>query len=75
MFYNCTGLTALPPSLPASTLTNYCYDGMFKGCTSISTIPSNYLSASVLTGACYRNMFAGCTSLTNAPILSATLSW
>ena len=34
MFFGCTSLTA-PPELPATTLTNYCYDSMFFGCTSL----------------------------------------
>ena len=34
MFYGCTSLTAAP-ALPATTLKNYCYQGMFRDCTKI----------------------------------------
>ena len=35
MFQNCTSLTSAP-ALPATTLANYCYASMFKGCTQFS---------------------------------------
>ena len=57
-------------SLPATTLTDYCYDSMFMGCTSLTTAPE--LPATTLTGGCYQQMFLGCTSLTTAPELPAT---
>ena len=47
-----------------------CYQGMFKGCTSLSTAPE--LPATILANFCYNNMFQGCTSLTTAPVLPAT---
>jgi len=56
--------------LPATTLTEYCYQGMFYGCTSLTTAPE--LSATTLTNYCYTGMFAICTSLTTAPELPAT---
>jgi len=37
MFYNCSSLT-VAPCLPATTLTNQCYQGMFRNCTSLSSI-------------------------------------
>lgn len=37
MFYGCTSLTTAP-ALPATTLANHCYDYMFVGCTSLSSI-------------------------------------
>ena len=40
---------------------------MFKGCTSLTTIPNNLLPATTLTFMCYSNMFKGCTSLTIIP--------
>ena len=37
MFSGCTSLTQAP-ELPATTLANYCYKGMFSGCTRLSQI-------------------------------------
>ena len=56
--------------LPATTLTNYCYDNMFRGCTSLVTAPE--LPATTLANYCYDSMFYKCTSLTTAPELPAT---
>ena len=56
--------------LPATTLANYCYQHMFRGCTGLTTAP--ILPATTLASGCYRNMFRGCTGLTTAPILPAT---
>ena len=57
-------------SLPATTLANLCYYGMFSGCTSLTTAPQ--LSATTLASYCYGSMFQGCSSLTTAPELPAT---
>ena len=56
--------------LPATTLADGCYMGMFFGCTSLTTTPE--LPATILSKECYNTMFCNCTSLTTAPILSAT---
>ena len=56
--------------LPATTLTQYCYRGMFRGCTGLTTAPA--LPATTLNDYCYYYMFNGCTSLTTAPELPAT---
>ena len=56
--------------LPATTLTQYCYDGMFSGCSNMTTAPT--LPATILANYCYNSMFNGCTSLTSAPTLPAT---
>ena len=37
MFSGCTSLT-VAPELPATTLADYCYNGMFSGCTSLKSI-------------------------------------
>ncbi len=55
--------------LPATTLADYCYYGMFYGCTSLTGAPE--LPATTLADYCYYGMFAGCTSLTIAPELPA----
>ena len=71
LFSNCTGLTdASELLLPATTLTNYCYLNMFRGCTSLTQAPE--LPATTLTQNCYASMFTGCNSLTTAPELPAT---
>jgi hypothetical protein len=54
--------------LPATTLSNDCYEGMFSGCTSLTTAPSE-LPATTLYSGCYEDMFRGCTNLTTAPVL------
>ena len=56
--------------LPATTLMNYCYYGMFNNCTSLTSVPE--LPATTLTNGCYRLMFNNCKSLTTAPELPAT---
>jgi hypothetical protein len=58
--------------LPTLDLTEYCYQQMFNGCTSLTTAPE--LPATTLIEGCYQQMFNGCTSLTTAPeLLSLTL--
>ena len=54
-----------PPSLPATTLTESCYEEMFKGCTALTKAPE--LPATTLADWCYQYMFLGCTALTKAP--------
>lgn len=56
--------------LPATTLTDHCYDSMFADRTSLTTAPE--LPATTLADGCYDGMFVNCTSLTTAPELPAT---
>ena len=56
--------------LPATTLTDACYSGIFSDCTSLTTAPE--LPAIILSIECYSFMFDGCTALTTAPELPAT---
>ena len=56
--------------LPATTLTGYCYSGMFQDCSSLIFTPE--LPATALAVYCYNGMFQGCSSLTTAPKLPAT---
>ena len=56
--------------LPATTLSNYCYERMFRGCTGLTTAP--VLPATTLANSCYAGMFDGCTGLTEAPALPST---
>ena len=56
--------------LPATTLAQYCYQYMFRDCTSLTTVPQ--LPATTLVDNCYISMFNGCASLIAAPKLPAT---
>ena len=55
--------------LPATTLTEDCYDSMFEGCKSLTTAPE--LPATEMKKECYHGMFYNCKSLTTAPKLPA----
>ena len=50
------------------TMADYCYWGMFQGCTSLTQAPD--LPATTLATNCYDNMFSG-TAITQAPVLPA----
>ena len=56
--------------LPATTLTDYCYNYLFGGCSALTKAPA--LPATVLKLRCYEQMFWECTSLTEASVMSAT---
>jgi len=70
LFKNARQLVSAP-KLPAKKLANLCYNSMFSGCTSLTTVPDT-LPATTLALACYASMFTNCTSLTQAPSLPAT---
>ncbi len=71
LFNNCAKLiNAQNLSMPAMTLTNYCYQAMFLSCTGLVTAPE--LPATTLATACYMGMFNGCSSLIEQPELPAT---
>ena len=55
--------------LVAMELMQRCYEGMFRGCTSLVDAPE--LPATTLSYNCYQNLFFGCTSLVDAPELPA----
>ena len=61
MFCECTNLTTPPPELPANSLADGCYTGMFYGCTSLKTVPT--ISAASLAPNCFNYMFDGCSNL------------
>ena len=72
LFMSCTGLTdARNLVLPATALTDNCYDGMFDLCRGLVYSPK--LPATTLAPYCYHDMFNGCYSLTTAPELPATV--
>ena len=56
--------------LPATTLTNNCYAGLFAGCSGITRAPE--LPATTMTVGCYQEMFRG-TGLTAVPALPTTV--
>ena len=71
LFYNCSTIVNLSENfLPATTLANQCYGGIFVGCTSLTVAPE--LPATELASKCYNGMFQGCTSLVTVPELPAT---
>ena len=56
--------------LPATILSDYCYESMFDGCNSLTTTPK--LPATTLADGCYSSMFSDCSTLTTTPELPAT---
>lgn len=56
--------------LPATTLSDECYQNMFQGCRYLVNAPA--LPATTVKSKSYYYMFQGCTSLVNAPALPAT---
>lgn len=74
MFGGCTSLVNVQAQLSAqllgTSMEEFCYQGMFSECTSLTTAPS--LPSTKLSAGCYQYMFNGCTSLTTAPALPAT---
>ena len=56
--------------LPATTLGDYCYAHMFRGCSGLTSAPA--LPAMTMAIDCYSDMFNGCAGLTTAPTLPAT---
>lgn len=67
LFYNCNALTS-SPELPATTLADECYYGMFADCTSLTATPE--LPATKLADYCYTSMFANCTKLSTVTMLA-----
>ena len=57
--------------LPATGLTNSCYENLFMGNTFLVKAPK-VLPAETMKKNCYQNMFGECSSLTGSPILHAT---
>ena len=69
LFNGCSSLLCSTPDLPATTLANNCYEGMFQSCQNILSAPD--LPATTLCANCYDSMFGSCISLKNAPKLPA----
>lgn len=68
LFMGCRAM-ATAPNLPAETLADECYRGMFANCTNLVKAPE--LPAKILADDCYNSMFDGCTKLETAPNLQA----
>lgn len=68
LFRDCSALTTCP-KLPATTLTDLCYNNMFRGCTNLDTLPE--LPALILKTYCYGGMFYWCTKIK----ISSTQTW
>lgn len=58
-----------PPRLPATTLGDFCYLGMFMDCRELEALPE--LPATTLSSMCYRYMFRACPKIK----LSTTQTW
>lgn len=73
MFIHCYGLRNIDKlCLPARTLTNQCYRGMFYDCSGLTSANMVIPADTMGTGSC-RAMFYQCTSLTTIPkIVGAT---
>lgn len=71
-FENCYGIVHADELLmPATTLTNKCYQNMFKGCKNMISVPEE-LAAEELPACAYYAMFYGCSSLLKGPEIRAT---
>ena len=68
LFMNNSNIKNMNLLLPATTLTDFCYSGMFCGCTKLTSAPE--LPATSLTKYCYYMMFQSC-KFTKAPELPA----
>lgn len=81
MFDGCSSLI-YPPTLKAEKIGTFCYQGMFRGCTSLVTIdeislgdiPEGALGKGKVSNAngCCASMFQGCTGLTDTPVITYT---
>lgn len=79
MFEKCSKLAKVP-ELPATELTELCYEGMFFDCSTITKAPR--LPATTLPAGCYNYMFSNCSNLnyievafTQWPDEDTTLEW
>ena len=70
LFFNSNVKTVSKDFLPAITLTNNCYEKMFRECQNLTNAPE--LPSTTLSSGCYDEMFIGCPNLKQAPELPAT---
>ena len=57
-------------TLPATTLTDYCYSELFSGCTGLTMM--SFSSAQEMEIGCYQEMFNGCSNLETTIMYPAT---
>ena len=67
LFNGCSNLTSAP-ELPATTLADYCYYGMFLSCAKLESAPE--LPATTLANKCYEGMFYDCRKLSTVTMLA-----
>jgi len=75
LFQGATALDMHPTKalvLPATTLSDLCYQSMFNGCTGLTDLSSMQLPALTVDTNAYRSMFYNCSHLTHAPQILAT---
>ena len=73
LFQDCTTITeAESDLLTATTLDDFCYAYMFRGCTGLIKAPE--LPATTLDDYCYAYMFNGCTNLNYIKMLATDIS-
>ena len=69
-----SGNTALTDAsdllMPATTLTEACYQAMFRNCSNLTAAPE--LPATTLVQYCYKSMFENCASLTSVKCLATS---
>ena len=72
LFKGCNTIVSVDKNfLPATTLSEGCYCGMFYGCTSLVEAP--ILPATILTYRCYEQMFYGCNNLNYIKMLATDI--
>lgn len=72
LFSGCTAISKVSEDfLPATTLSNWCYDGTFYGCTNLIQAPN--LLASHVPPLAYEYMFYNCKNLSYIKMMAKTL--
>lgn len=73
MFYTCITISELTGTLfgAGTELTSSCFNQMFYGCSSLKTVPEDFLPTTSPTSSCFNSMFYG-TAIVRAPNLPAT---
>lgn len=72
LFRNPNVVSAENLILPATTLSEHCYQYMFQNCSNLTAAPE--LPATTLASRCYGNMFYGCTNLNSITCLAIDIS-
>ena len=70
LFEGCSIVNVVDTLLPATTLSEFCYEGMFLNCSKLTTPPS--LPSTNVSQFAYASMFKNCKALTSAPELKST---